>query len=117
MPFSNGGIIQSEPRAPAIARHCLAANLSLRFWRDRVVGVGHPKAHLGGLSNEKFRMLRDWRSCLAGAVPQELAPCGGRSTDPGTPTHAITEARGGDMLHIKIREAIFHPATIEWPWQ
>jgi hypothetical protein len=41
--------------------------------------------------------------------PQKLAPCGGRSTDPGIPTNAITEARGGDMLHIKIREAIFHP--------
>ena len=41
--------------------------------------------------------------------PQKLAPCGGRSTDPGTPTNAISQARGGDMLHIKIREAVFHP--------
>jgi len=41
--------------------------------------------------------------------PQKLAPCGGRSNDPGTPTNAISQARGGDMLHIKIREAIFHP--------
>ena len=41
--------------------------------------------------------------------PQKLAPCGGRSNDPGMPTNAINEARGGDMLHIKIREAIFHP--------
>ena len=41
--------------------------------------------------------------------PQKLAPCGGRSTDAGTPTNAITEKRGGDTLHIKIREAVFHP--------
>jgi len=41
--------------------------------------------------------------------PQKLAPCGGRSNNPGTPTNAISQARGGDMLHIKIREAIFHP--------
>jgi hypothetical protein len=41
--------------------------------------------------------------------PQKLAPCGGRSDDPGTPTNAITEARGGDSLHIKIRETVFHP--------
>lgn len=41
--------------------------------------------------------------------PQKLAPCGGRSNEPGTPTNAISPARGGDMLHIKIREAIFHP--------
>ena len=41
--------------------------------------------------------------------PQKLAPCGGRSTDAGTPTNVITPARGGDNLHIKIREAVFHP--------
>jgi hypothetical protein len=41
--------------------------------------------------------------------PQKLAPCGGRSDDPGTPTNAITERSGGDMLHIKIRETVFHP--------
>jgi hypothetical protein len=41
--------------------------------------------------------------------PQKLAPCGGTSNNPGMLTNAITEARGGDLLHIKIREAIFHP--------
>src|SRR5438132_661731 len=41
--------------------------------------------------------------------PQKLAPCGGTSNNPGMVTDAITEARGGDPLHIKIREAIFHP--------
>ncbi len=34
--------------------------------------------------------------------PQKAAPCGGTSEDQGTPSNAITEARGGDMLHIKI---------------
>ena len=41
--------------------------------------------------------------------PQKLAPCGGTSSNAGTPTNTVTEARGGDPLHIKIREAIFHP--------
>jgi hypothetical protein len=42
--------------------------------------------------------------------PQKLAPCGGSADGgPGISTNAITEARGGDMLHIKIREAVFHP--------
>jgi hypothetical protein len=41
--------------------------------------------------------------------PQKLAPCGGRSNNPGEPTNAVTEKQGGDMLHIKIREAVFHP--------
>lgn len=41
--------------------------------------------------------------------PQKLAPCGGVTGDPGTPTGKITAMRGGDMLHIKVREAIYHP--------
>jgi hypothetical protein len=41
--------------------------------------------------------------------PQKAAPCGGTSEDRGTPSNAITEARGGDMLHIKINETVFHP--------
>jgi len=41
--------------------------------------------------------------------PQKMFPCGGTSADSGTPSNAITEKRGGDMLHIKIRETVFHP--------
>ena len=41
--------------------------------------------------------------------PQKLAPCGGTSANPGTPSNAVTEARGGDNLSIKLRETIFHP--------
>jgi hypothetical protein len=41
--------------------------------------------------------------------PQKLGPCGGTSANPGTPSNVMAEYRGGDMLHIKIREAIFHP--------
>src|ERR1700692_2542176 len=48
--------------------------------------------------------------------PQKLAPCGGRTDDPGTPSNAITEARGGDMLHIKIRETVFHPGHYRAAW-
>jgi hypothetical protein len=41
--------------------------------------------------------------------PQKLAPCGGTSANPGTPTGVITPVRGGDMLHIKLQETVFHP--------
>jgi len=49
--------------------------------------------------------------------PQKAAPCGGTSDDQGTPSNAITETRGGDMLHIKIRETVFHPGHYRVPWQ
>ncbi len=41
--------------------------------------------------------------------PQWSAPCGGTLTDPGKPTGAVTKIRGGDKLHIRIREMAFHP--------
>jgi hypothetical protein len=41
--------------------------------------------------------------------PQKLAPCGGTSQNAGTPTGALTEVVGGALLHLKLRETVFHP--------
>src|SRR5262245_30739249 len=49
--------------------------------------------------------------------PQKLAPCGGVSANPargtpanpGTPTGAVTELKGGSPFHILIQETVFHP--------
>ena len=41
--------------------------------------------------------------------PQKLGPCGGTSEDPGTPTDAVTHLTGGSVLHLKLRETVFHP--------
>jgi len=41
--------------------------------------------------------------------PQKLGPCGGTTANPGTPTNVVTEAKGGDTVHIKIQETIYHP--------
>jgi len=41
--------------------------------------------------------------------PQKMAPCGGVTGNPGTPTNAVTAVRGGDMLHVKVAETVFHP--------
>jgi hypothetical protein len=41
--------------------------------------------------------------------PQWLAPCGGTLADPGKPTGMVTNIRGGDKLHIRIKEMAFHP--------
>ena len=41
--------------------------------------------------------------------PQKMAPCGGVSSDPGKPTGAVTNVAGGEKLHIKLKETIFHP--------
>ena len=41
--------------------------------------------------------------------PQWSYPCGGTLTEPGIPTGAVTKFRGGDTVHLRIREMAFHP--------
>jgi hypothetical protein len=41
--------------------------------------------------------------------PQKAAPCGVTNTDFGKPTYAVTEVKGGSLLHIKVQETIYHP--------
>ena len=49
--------------------------------------------------------------------PQKLGPCGGvsanpakgKAANPGTPTNMVTQAKGGQKLHIKLQETVYHP--------
>ncbi|RYE00676.1 MAG: hypothetical protein EOP61_13330 [Sphingomonadales bacterium] len=41
--------------------------------------------------------------------PQKAAPCGTSDITKGTPSGKVTAMTGGDMLHIKIKETIYHP--------
>jgi len=41
--------------------------------------------------------------------PQKLGPCGGTSANGGEPTNMVTKATGGQKLHIKVQETVFHP--------
>ena len=41
--------------------------------------------------------------------PQKAAPCGGTSADPGTPTNIVGKVQGGQMLHVKVQETVYHP--------
>jgi hypothetical protein len=41
--------------------------------------------------------------------PQKAGPCGGSNTDWGKPSYVITKVTGGQKLHIKIQETIYHP--------
>jgi hypothetical protein len=41
--------------------------------------------------------------------PQKSGPCGGSNTDWGKPSYIVTKATGGQKLHIKVQETIYHP--------
>jgi len=41
--------------------------------------------------------------------PQKAGPCGGTQANPGTPSQAVNKVTGGQKLHIKIQETVYHP--------
>ena len=41
--------------------------------------------------------------------PQKAGPCGGTSADAGTPSDVISKVQGGQKLHLKLQETVFHP--------
>ena len=41
--------------------------------------------------------------------PQKAGPCGGTNTDYGKPSFTVNKATGGQKLHIKVQETIYHP--------
>ena len=41
--------------------------------------------------------------------PQKAGPCGGTNADWGKPSYAITKAVGGQKLHLRIQETVYHP--------
>lgn len=58
-----------------------------------------------------FKLLEpaSWLQEDAKGDPQKAAPCGGTSANPGTPSGAVNTVQGGDKLHIKIQETVYHP--------
>ena len=41
--------------------------------------------------------------------PQKAGPCGGSNTDWGKPSYIVSKAVGGQKLHLKMQETIYHP--------
>src|SRR5580700_5373849 len=58
-----------------------------------------------------FRLIEpaSWLQESQVGDPQKMAPCGGTSADPGRPSGAVTNVQGGEKLHIRLRETVFHP--------
>ncbi len=41
--------------------------------------------------------------------PQKAGPCGGTNSDYGKPSYMIGKAVGGQKLHLKVQETVYHP--------
>src|SRR3989441_9352951 len=58
-----------------------------------------------------FRLLEpaSWLIESDRGDPQKSGPCGGANTDWGNPSYFISKAVGGQKLHIKVQETVYHP--------
>jgi hypothetical protein len=79
------------------------------FWFAPITAVG--LLLWSTLAQAHFRLLSpaSWIEENQLGDPQKAAPCGGTNTDFGKPTYAVTEAKGGSLLHVKVQETVYHP--------
>src|SRR5689334_2311322 len=68
-------------------------------------------AAIPGSSQAHFRLLEpaSWLVENQLGDPQKAAPCGGTNSDFGKPTYAVTDAKGGGKIHVKVQETVYHP--------
>jgi hypothetical protein len=68
-------------------------------------------ATVAPFADAHFRLLepQGWLVESALGDPQKLGPCGGTSKDGGMPTNIVGKATGGQKIHIKVQETVFHP--------
>jgi hypothetical protein len=82
---------------------------SMKSWQIFTLALG--MAALPAASQAHFRLLApaSWIEENQLGDPQKAAPCGGTNADFGKPTYAVTDARGGSSLHVKVQETVYHP--------
>ena len=87
--------------------------------RIRIVLAAVAIACLSGTAGAHFVLVSPAASLAQNRLgdPQKIAPCGGVSANPGrgtpanpgVPSGAVTNVKGGTMLPLLVQETIFHP--------
>jgi hypothetical protein len=79
--------------------------------RRLLLSFGVVLATLPSAVSAHFRLLEpsSWIVEDERGDPQKAGPCGGTNTDYGRPTYAVTKVTGGQKLHVKAIETIYHP--------
>jgi hypothetical protein len=81
-----------------------------RFTRFYLVAAGLMIA-VPAVMHAHFKLLEpaSWLIEDNRGDPQKAGPCGGTNTDYGKPSYIIGKAVGGQKLHLKVQETIYHP--------
>lgn len=58
-----------------------------------------------------FRLLEPGSAIIENNLgdPQKLGPCGGTTANSGMPSGIVNKIQGGQKLHIKLQETVYHP--------
>ena len=62
-----------------------------------------------GYAHFKLQEPASWLIETDRGDPQKAGPCGGSNADWGKPSYMVTKTVGGQKLHLKIQETIYHP--------
>ena len=81
-----------------------------RFTRFSLVAAGLTIA-VPAVIHAHFRLLEpaSWLIEDGRGDPQKAGPCGGTNSDYGKPSYIIGKAVGGQTLHLKVQETVYHP--------
>lgn len=68
-------------------------------------------AALPAVTSAHFKLLEptSWLIEDNRGDPQKAGPCGGTNNDYGKPSYVVSKATGGQKLHVKVQETIYHP--------
>src|SRR5262247_3545761 len=58
-----------------------------------------------------FKLLEpaSWLNESDRGDPQKSGPCGGTNADWGKPSYIVSKAKGGQTIHLKVQETVYHP--------
>ena len=78
-------------------------------YRNAIVGA--LVAVMPAVVHGHFRLIEpaSWLIEDGRGDPQKAGPCGGSNTDWGKPSFAVTKVTGGQRLHLKVQETVYHP--------
>jgi hypothetical protein len=79
--------------------------------KRRIIALALGMAVLPVAADAHFRLLAptSWIEENQLGDPQKAGPCGGTNADFGKPTYAVTDVKGGSLLHVKVQETVYHP--------
>ena len=85
---------------------CLGAVMAMAM---TVAGGSADTESLGASSHFKLLEPNSWLVENDRGDPQKAGPCGGTNADWGEESYIVNEATGGQDLHLKLQEMIYHP--------